>query len=460
MHFKPLFILLLAGTVAMAISCRRDMPDIEPVMEYSDSEVLAMVRTDVQNTAFYKDIFLDGGCELNPGIKKDGQVINGRLPYALQKADITDAEYFLATVNDVSEGYTQSDLKLQTEIISGTLTDLNGVLLYPDGEPRFRMIFVFGGHSNPHGTTLGASGRKRIKTFYENGGSYVGSCAGAFLAGAYANGRGRNYFNILKNSDMTSTDVGNSSIDMQMCSDVFSSYYGPADGSLIQGIRHNGGGFLNTDGIPEGTEIIAQFKTEAGNGVKKYYYDQPSIWAYKASGESGRLVVTGSHPEDAPSGDILNLTASMMRYAWDGAGRAKVKGVLTKGDLIPVDPGIGDLQCHHFVLCPAADVKSLSLSVFYSGDYDLEIYLKRDSFAFPDASPDYSSTGSSDGKAVLSTGPLEKGLWYVTVRCSTTVDSREHTIDASSGLGRYFEYSGPTGVLNGVPYSIMAEWEY
>ena len=460
MHFKPLFILLLAGTVAMAISCRRDMPDIEPVMEYSDSEVLAMVRTDVQNTAFYKDIFLDGGCELNPGIKQNGQVINGRLPYALKKADITDAEYFLATVNDVSEGYTQSDLKLQTEIISGTLTDLNGVLLYPDGEPRFRMIFVFGGHSNPHGTTLGASGRKRIKTFYENGGSYVGSCAGAFLAGAYANGRGRNYFNILKNSDMTSTDVGNSSIDMQMCSDVFSSYYGPADGSLIQGIRHNGGGFLNTDGIPEGTEIIAQFKTEAGNGVKKYYYDQPSIWAYKASDESGRLVVTGSHPEDAPSGDILNLTASMMRYAWDGAGRAKVKGVLTKGDLIPVDPGIGDLQCHHFVLCPAADVKSLSLSVFYSGDYNLEIYIKRDSFAFPDASPDYSSTGSSDGKAVLSTGPLEKGLWYVTVRCSTTVDSREHTIDASSGLGRYFEYSGPTGVLNGVPYSIMAEWEY
>ena len=57
----------------------------------------------------------------------------------------------------------------------------------------------------------------------------------------------------------------------------------PADGSLIQGIRHNGGGFLNTNGIPEGTEIIAQFKTEAGNGVKKYYYDQPSIWAYKAS---------------------------------------------------------------------------------------------------------------------------------------------------------------------------------
>ena len=36
---------------------------------------------------------------------------------------------------------------------------------------------------------------------------------------------------------------------------------------------------------------------------------QPAVWAYKESATSGRLVVTGSHPEDAPSGDVLNLTA-------------------------------------------------------------------------------------------------------------------------------------------------------
>lgn len=458
----PSFILLTALAAALTLSCQKEIiPAIEPVEELSEEEILSLVRTDVTNTAYYKDIFLDGGCELNPGIKENGVVINGRLPYALQKAGLTDAEYFLSTVDDVGEGYTTSDLKLQTEIISGTPDDLNGVLLYPDGEPRFRLFFAFGGHSNPHGSSLGLNGRERVRTFYERGGSFAGSCAGAFLSGAYANGRWRNYFNIWKGGNMISTDVGNSSIDMLIDSDIFSQYYGPSKGSLIKGIRHNGGGFMDTRRAPEGTEVIALFKDEAGrNSTKENYYDQPSVWAYKASAESGRLLVTGSHPEDAPSGDILNLTASMFRYAWDGAGTAKVKEVLRSRDLIPVRPGIGDLQCHHFVLYPAADVENLSIKVSWSGDYDLELYLKRDSFAFPDADPDYSSTHSSDGSNTLVTGPLEKGLWYVTVRCATTVGAKEIVTDPASGKGRYFLYYGKKDVLNGVPYSIMAEWDY
>ena len=86
--------------------------------------------------------------------------------------------------------------------------------------------------------------------------------------------------------------------------------------------------------------------------------------------------------------------------------------------------------------------------------------MKRDSFAFPDASPDYSAKSGSDGRTTLTVGPIEKGLWYVTVRCATTVDSKEVVTNPSSGKGRSFVYSGSTGVLNGVPYSIMAEWKY
>ena len=120
--------ILLTALAALTISCGKETIP-EPIEELSEEEILAQVRTDVQNTAFYKDIFLDGGCELNPGIKESGVVINGRLPYALQKAGLTDAEYFLSTVDDVGEGFTTSDLKLQTEIISGTADDPNGVLL-------------------------------------------------------------------------------------------------------------------------------------------------------------------------------------------------------------------------------------------------------------------------------------------------------------------------------------------
>lgn len=90
----------------------------------------------------------------------------------------------------------------------------------------------------------------------------------------------------------------------------------------------------------------------------------------------------------------------------------------------------------------------------------MEIYMKRDSFAFPDADPDFVSSTSSDGKAILTTGPVEKGLWYVTVRCATTVESKEIVIKPEAGLGRYFVYYGRKDVLNGVPYSIQADWEY
>lgn len=453
--------MILPAVAALLLSCSKEPQPEVRVEEVPEAEILAMVPKNVPNTAFYKDIFLDGGCELNPGIKENGKVINGRLPYALAKAGIREAEYFLSTIDDVGDGWVESDQAIQNSLIMGSNDDSNGVLLYPDGEPRFRMIYVFGGHSGPHGNTLGLTGRANVNTFYRNGGSYVGSCAGAYLAGHFASGKTMTYFNIWREGNMIGTGVGNSSIEMVMESDVFSSYFGPVKGTLVEDIRHNGGGFMDVNTAPAGTEIIARFRNERGkDSSKARYYGQPSVWAYKESEYTGRMVVTGSHPEDAPSGPILDLTSSMMAYAWDGVGAAKVKGVLRRGDMIPETTGIGDLQCHHYVLYPGADIKSLKLSLWWSGDYDLELYLKRGSFAFPDADPEYSSTVPSGGRNELETGPLVKDLWYVTVRCATTVESEEVITDKTRNLGRHFVYSGKTGVLNGVPYSISADWKY
>ena len=65
--------LLLAAVAAVISACRKE-PLPEPVPQLDEDSILAMVPTDVQNTAYYKDIFLDGGCELNPGIKENGVV--------------------------------------------------------------------------------------------------------------------------------------------------------------------------------------------------------------------------------------------------------------------------------------------------------------------------------------------------------------------------------------------------
>ena len=465
--------LLAAICMVSAASCGKEenenTGEPEEVLEELDDEgILRLVDGSTVNTAYYKEIFLDGGCELNPGIKENGVVINGRLPYALKKAEITEAEYFLATVDDVGDGYKESDRTLQNSIFSGSADDLNGVLLYPDGEPRFRMFYSFGGHSGPHGTTLGTNGRENVNTFYANGGSFVGSCAGAYLSGKYANGRLSSYYNIWKGGNMKATGVGNSSIEIEIMSDIFQEYYGPKYSAIVTDVRHNGGGYMDVNMAPEGTEILGRFLNQKGkNSSSAGFYFQPGIWAYKESPESGRLVVTGSHPEDAPSGDILNMTASMFRYAWDGSGIAKVKGILKNGetrymtkkttDDYPQRTAIGDLQCHHFVVYLPKGTKSLTLKLEGRGDYNLELYLKKDAFAFPENEPDYSAKDAGNSQTII-TGALDKGLWYVTVRCASTVTATDTIIDKANGLGHYFVYSGDTGVLNGVPYEIIASW--
>lgn len=465
--------ILAAACIILSFSCTKEEnagtdKAGQGLEELDDEGILRLVDNSTVNTAYYKEIFLDGGCELNPGIKQDGSVINGRLPYALKKAGITDVEYFLSTVNDVANGYTESDKALQTGVFSGTPEDLNGALLYPDGEPRFRIFYSFGGHSGPHGTTLGAGGRSNVNTFYTNGGSYVGSCAGAYLAGKYASGNALAYYNIWKGGNMKSTGVSNSSIGVEIISDVFHNYYGPENLELVSGIRHNGGGYMDVSTAPAGTEILARFLNQKGkDSSSERFYGQPAVWAYKDSPESGRLVVTGSHPEDATSGDILNMTASMFAYARDGSGIAKVKGILKNGearhmtrkstDEDPLNTAIGDLQCHHFVIHLPNGAKSLTLRVEGAEPCDLELFLKKGGFAFPENSPDYAE-GRPGGTQTITTGPLEKGLWYVAVRCATTVTATETVIDPASGLGRYFIYSGNTGVLNGVPYEIIAKW--
>ncbi|MBI61295.1 MAG: hypothetical protein CMO79_02625, partial [Verrucomicrobiales bacterium] len=110
---------------------------------------------------FYKDIFMNGGVNLSSR-------------RSLPAAESAGFSYEL---------YAGRDADKQRELIAGNDFDNNGVLLYPDGQPRFRLIYVNGGGATAHGKTLELAGRKVLRQFYNNGGSYSGSCAGSFLSG-------------------------------------------------------------------------------------------------------------------------------------------------------------------------------------------------------------------------------------------------------------------------------------
>ena len=98
--------------------------------------------------------------------------------YLTSKTSLPASNYLNLTM----EFMATSDSVLQRDIIIGNSYDVNGALLYPDVQPRFRCIYTNGGSASNHGRSLGLEGRDRIKQFFYSGGSYTGSCAGAFIA--------------------------------------------------------------------------------------------------------------------------------------------------------------------------------------------------------------------------------------------------------------------------------------
>ena len=113
-------------------------------------------------------------CCLNPGIKVDGEIVNGQMPYVLEKLGLS-YEFFISSEDDAFASPLAAEVQKMNDVLSGSTSDPNGVLLYPDGEPRFRAVFIFGGFSTGHAKQLTDAARNNVKTFFRNGGSYVGS---------------------------------------------------------------------------------------------------------------------------------------------------------------------------------------------------------------------------------------------------------------------------------------------
>jgi hypothetical protein len=117
---------------------------------------------------FYKEVLMDGGVALTSRYFLPATRFLG-----------VKMDYFTSAS---TKKLTQQDTLVQKKIICGNEEDTNGWLLYPDGSPRFRMIYVNGGKAASHARSLGEGGRKAIQAFVAAGGSYLGTCAGAYIA--------------------------------------------------------------------------------------------------------------------------------------------------------------------------------------------------------------------------------------------------------------------------------------
>lgn len=376
---------------------------------------------DVAERGYYKSLFIDAGNSLNHyystshipaitelGLDNDYEYISTKTVYSLQEDIMVEND---GTDNSKGLGY----------------KDDNGVLLYPDGEPRFRAMFVNGGSSQSHGEQLGHKGCENIHKYYMNGGSFMGACAGAILASTKVDNVDH-YSNPVDSLNWTfgiwpanvvhtgwpkniSTDPDNpiplgDRPSVYTAQKVFTPLVDYSKGSLannmiIEDVRHHGGIYisdLQLDNVGEAAERIADYyysyphergieiddmlRFNPDNIGAGTYFGECDWWTqgnkcstvgYKRDTLSGRAILCGSHFESAKSGAQLNFFTAEIKYALAGNGSPTVKAQLTPGQTYSVnkstsdnDPAhtkIGDLQYHHFMFETTADTPEATITL-------------------------------------------------------------------------------------------------
>ncbi|HJN07999.1 MAG TPA: serine hydrolase [Pirellulaceae bacterium] len=387
-----------------------------------------------QADGFYKDVFMSGGKNLT----------SRKTLYAAESLGLS------------YEYYAGSDASWQNQMLIGNPADENGVLLYPDGEPRFRMLYVNGGGATNHGKSLTQAGRDRLRQLYRSGGSYCGSCAGSFLSGRNVDDRSEprpGYLHIFPFNTLN-TGIKKMRVGHQIPDDSpLLRYRNFGDDYAVNDVYHNNGNWLRVDEDLDGmaeVEVLARYDHpghRADGGA--------AIWAYWPDENVGRIVNIGSHPEGSSDGEKLALTEACFLYALAGTGLPQLKATLQYGeprkmnrcwsDNKPERARIGDRQYHHFAFVVSPERPHVKIELYSDQNVDLHLFLSDKSLAFRKQA---THVDVRSGATKTIQRELKPGRWYVSVYCATTVETIN---DPDSGFHRFV---GDRSVLNGAAYAI------
>ena len=417
---------------------------------------LALAANAQDNTrGYYKDIFMDSGI-----------MLTSRTDLPVTELLGLSMEAFVSTKHSYTDPYkfTRTDTLRQRDLIAGSPIDENGILLYPDGQPRFRMVYMNGGRAANHARSLGDDGKQAYRNFIAAGGCYLGSCAGAFIAGQGSRALDGKItyattYMALWPGHTTGTKLEKSYTAVDIVPDGPLTRYFDFDSRMhIDSVRHNGGCYGYMEDAPAGTEVLATYSTK-GRELERDIDGKPVVWAWKGSPSTGRVVLCGSHPEGAYDAENLALMAAMVRYTLDGNRVPGLKAVLQPGEprvmndrTNPEFAPVGDRQYHHFRIDVPKGVGKMTVDLkgFLGwSDFDLHLFASRTGFAYREDAT-WAHVGKNIDKALEIKDP-KPGTYYISVFCATTV---------TSTMGKYgVEYSGRTDVLNGVPYTLEVKFE-
>ncbi|KPK77868.1 MAG: hypothetical protein AMJ79_01805 [Phycisphaerae bacterium SM23_30] len=408
--------------------------------------ILILTSSTWAQEGYYKDILMDGGI---------GLTASKTLPVA---------EYLGLTLEYIAlpnQNLTVLDYEIQSQVFAGSECDDNGRLLYPDQAPRFRCVHVRGGSSFTHGESLGEEGRQRFRDFVAGGGSYVGTCAGFSISSLcrsdFKPSPYPTYLHLWPAKCHYSGISGNHYLNHIIPADSpLLKYYNFGGDNYVAELRHNMGSYAienDPDYWCEKSEVLM-------------YHDNPghltdgkvSCLAFKENARTGRLSLIGSHPESVASGERRDLMAALVRYALDGNGLPRIKASLQNNIKRTMNDNetaghekIGDKQYHHFTV--EIPPKTSQLTITLQGDnvHDLDLFARRGDFAFKGQADVIEAFNSSSPNETLTIDNPTTGTWYISVKGYSTVIARPEF------WGQ--DYTGNLKVLNGIPYTITAQWD-
>ncbi len=406
-------------------------------------------RVVTNDKGYYKDIFMDSGIGVT------------------SRRDLPSARYLglsmEAFISSETAELSAADTILQNELLISSALDENGCLLYPDGAPRFRMVYMNGGNAMNLSRALKDAGRQVFIDFVHGGGSYLGSCAGAFFPTHYklmedgVKDYSPEYIGlwpgVVRNTLLTRTPTG---VKIEPGSALLR-YYDFGGDMYVDSVFHNGGCHAVEDTLwPANGEVLARFDNSKIT-TKREFNNTPVVWSVKEKEEWGRVISCGSHPEGSNYGDRLQFMSAMVLYALDGNAPARVKGSLVMGeprvmdrathDRLPEFTRIGDKQYHHFTVDVPEGIDTLTVSLrSIKGfeDYEMYLFANPGDFAFRENAK-YMDISLKVDKDLVIPAP-KPGKYYISVFCNTTVTA----LDTEKGV----RYTGRVDVLNGVPYKI------
>jgi len=160
----------------------------------------------------------------------------------------------------------------------------------------FDIVVFSGGSGSAQGKAIGEAGRAKVRAFVENGGGYLGICAGAYLACA-----GFDWGIGVLNAKTVSNKWrrGGGMVRAEL-TDAGRAVLGPVQGAFT--IRYNNGPIiqpLGRAGLPA-YEVLAVFRTEmAENGTPVgVMIGSPAVVG--APFGRGRVLAVSPHSEDTP----------------------------------------------------------------------------------------------------------------------------------------------------------------